>query len=131
MKWVVSLLFFVLTIFVNSCHTRYVPVETVRRDSVVIRQLERDSIFVADSVVVYKDADTVRTTQWHWRYRDRIVRDTVRFVRCDTIAKVVEVERELSKMERVKLSLGEVFLWVIIGAAVMVVLWFVKKFKGV
>ena len=108
---------FVLTIFVNSCTTtRIVPVETVRVDSVFIAKVERDSIYQLDSVFVETKADTVFKTSLKYVYRDRIVRDTVNVVRCDTVAKIVEVEKRLSFWERAKLKTWSFF-------AVIVFIW--------
>lgn len=124
------LTFFLLTIFVNCKTVRYVPVEQVHRDTTYIRQVERDSVHERDSIYIYRDADTVYSTRTRTIYRDRVRRDTLYFARCDTVAKVVEVERELSKIQRIKLALGEVMLLVIVVAAGVAVVWFVRKFKG-
>ena len=98
---------FVLTFFVNSCTTtKYVPVETVRVDSVFVAKVERDSIYQLDSVFVQVKADTVYLSKVQYRYHDRFIRDTVSVLRCDTITKVVEVERALSRMEQLKLDVG-------------------------
>lgn len=110
-------LLFVLTIFVN-CSTRYVPVETVRTNEVVVKGLARDSIFVKDSVFVYKDADTVYNIRWQLRYRDRVIRDTVRQLRCDTVSVVVEVEKRLTRIQSLQMNIGNGVMWavpVIIG----------------
>lgn len=110
MRWLFPLI--VLTIFVNSCTTtKYVPVETVRVDSVFVAKVERDSIYQLDSVFVETKADTVYLSKVHYRYHDRIVRDTVNVLCCDTITKVVEVEKRLSKIEQLKLDVGGGVLW--------------------
>ena len=110
MRWLFP--FIVLTIFVNSCTTtKYVPVETVRVDSVFVAKVERDSIYQLDSVFVQTKADTVYLSKVQYRYHDRYIRDTVSVLRCDTITKVVEVEKELSKLEQLKLDVGGGVLW--------------------
>lgn len=119
----------VLTMFVN-CSPRVVPVRQVQIDSVYISRVEHDTIRERDSIYISAVADTVFKTVYKWRYRDRVVRDTVWRMQRDTIPRVVTVEKELSRMERIKLSLGEVFLWIIIAGAVAVALWFAKRLKG-
>lgn len=115
--------FIVLTIFVNSCTTtRIVPVETVRVDSVFVAKVERDSIYQLDSVFVETKADTVYLSKVQYRYHDRIVRDTVNVLCCDTITKVVEVEKRLSRFEQLKLDVGNGVLWalpIIIGLFIL------------
>ena len=109
-------LFFLLLLmgFLGSCTTtKYVPVETVRVDSVFVAKVERDSIYERDSVFVAVKADTVFLSRVQYRYRDRFVRDTVSVLRCDTVTKVVEVEKPLTFWQQKKLELAGVVLWVI------------------
>ena len=108
-------LFVVLfALLVGGCtSTRYVPVETVRVDSVFIAKVVRDSIYERDSVFVETKADTVFKQCLKYVYRDRIVRDTVSVVRCDTVAKIVEVEKPLTFWQQKKLELGGASLWIV------------------
>lgn len=126
----VFLLFFVLTLFVNGCAPKVVPVERVKIDSIFIAQYQRDTVYRLDSVVIRTIADTVHKDAWRYIYRDRIVRDTVLKVRRDTVPRVVRVEKELSRMDRLKLSLGEVALYAILVAAAVAAMWFMKRLKG-
>lgn len=120
MRWLLPFLF--LTVFVNSCTTKFVPVESVRVDSVYIAKVERDSIYERDSVFVTMKADTVFLSRVQYKYRDRYVRDTVSVMHSDTITKVVEVERRLSRAERLKMNIGGGVLWalpIIIGLFIL------------
>lgn len=102
----------VLTFFVNACTTtKYVPVESVHVDSVYIARIERDSIFEKDSVFVTMKADTVFVSKVQYRYRDRIVRDTLSVLQRDTITRVVEIEKKLSRSEQLKMDVGGGVLW--------------------
>lgn len=124
MRWLLS--FIVLTIFVNSCTTtKVVPVESVRVDSVFIAKVVRDSIYERDSVFVETKADTVFKQCLKYVYRDRIVRDTVSVVRCDTVAKIVEVEKELSFWQQKKIELGAAAMWLVPLLAGIIV--FIKR----
>ena len=125
----VFLLFFVLTLFVN-CTPKVVPVERVKIDSVFIAQYQRDTVYRLDSVVIRTIADTVHKDAWRYIYRDRIVRDTVLKVRRDTVPRVVRVEKELTRMEKIKLSLGEVAFYAILVATAVAAMWFAKRLKG-
>ena len=113
----------VLTFFVNACTTtKYVPVESVHVDSVYIARIERDSIFEKDSVFVTMKADTVFVSKVQYRYRDRIVRDTLSVLQRDTITRVVEIEKKLSRSERLKMDVGGGVLWtlpIIIGLFIL------------
>ena len=113
---------------ISSCRTMIeVPVETVVHDSIYIKQLERDSVWVQDSVIIYTRADTVYNTRVQWKFRDRLVRDTVCMWRTDTLTKVVKVEKELTTWERTKMSVGG---YAIVCGAILVAVWFAKRLKG-
>ena len=119
-----------LTIFVGGCTSvKYVPVETVRVDSVFVAQVERDSIYEHDSVFVALKADTVFLSRVQYRYHDRYIRDTVSVLRCDTVTKLitVEVERNMTFWERLKLKAWSFF-------AIIIFIWcfifIVKKWFG-
>ena len=112
-----------LAIFVGGCTSvKYVPVETVRVDSVFVAKVERDSIYERDSLFVAVKADTVFLSRVQYRYRDRFVRDTVSVLRCDTVTKVVEVEKPLSFWQQKKLELAGIVMWVIPLLAGVVIL---------
>lgn len=90
-----------------SCRTvQYVPVETVKTDSIFIKQYERDSIHTHDSVFVKSKADTIYINHWRTVYRDRVVRDTVFESRVDSVQNVVEVEKKLTKWQQTKMDVG-------------------------
>ena len=97
-------LFFLLfgLIFAGCTTTKYIPVESVRVDSVHVAKVQRDSVYVRDSVFVAVKADTVFKTSLKYVYRDRIVRDTISALNTDTITRVVEIERKMSRWEVVK-----------------------------
>lgn len=111
-----------------SCTSvKYVPVETVRENSAVIKQWERDSIFIKDSIFISTKADTVYHTRIKWLSRDRVIRDTVYRVSSDTITKVVKVEKALTGWEKAKMSVGG---YTIVCCAILVAIWFAKRLKG-
>lgn len=121
----------VLFLFLCGCRTEYVPIESVRYDSVMIEKLMRDSVFVRDSVYQKEKGDTV------FKYKDRFVYvyknrvDTFFAEKIREIEVPVPVERKLSWWERVKLKYAE---WVI-GALVAIALvyalrqWLARKIR--
>lgn len=97
-----------------SCaKTIYVPVESVKLDSVYFNRHTRDSIYIKDSVFVSSKGDTVFLNKWHTVYRDRIVRDTLYKSVCDTTTVVRTVQREFTKFERLKMDVGAGVLFAI------------------
>ena len=95
-------------LMIVSCRSvKYVPVETVKTDSVYVNKVQRDSIRLQDSIfVVFVKGDTVRIEKYKYLYRDRVVVDTVYKVQCDTIRVPYPVEKPLTRWQQWKLDLG-------------------------
>lgn len=121
----------VLTLFVN-CSTRVVPVERVKIDSIFIAQYHRDTVYKSDSVIIRAVNDTIYKDAWRYIYRDRMVHDTVTIIKVqrDSVTRYVKVEKELTRLQNVKLALGKVFLWVLIAGAAVILMWFMRRLKG-
>ncbi len=86
MKNYTLIILFVFFVLAAACtRTVYVPVETVRRDSVVAVSARVDSVLIADSVVIEARADTVFKTVTRRRETVRLVHDTVRVAATDTV----------------------------------------------
>ena len=103
-----------------SCRSvKYVPVETVKTDSVYVNKVQRDSIRLQDSIFVFVKGDTVRIEKYKYIYRDRVVVDTVYKVQCDTIRVPYPVEKPLTRWQKWKLDLGG-FAMAAIAIAVLV-----------
>ena len=92
----------------GACRSvRYIPIESVRHDSVVTILHHRDSIYQYDSVYIKEKADTLLIERWHTRWRDRVSHDTMYISKTDTIRVPVPVERKLSKAERTYITIGK------------------------
>jgi hypothetical protein len=117
----VMLLFLLL---LCGCRTEYVPIESVRYDSVMIEKLMRDSVFVRDSVYLKEKGDTI------YKYKDRFVYvyknrvDTFFAEKIREIEVPVPVERKLTWWESVKLKYAE---WMIGVVFVLVIIYAVRK----
>lgn len=110
-----------LALAICSCRSmKYVPVETVKTDSVYVNKVERDSIRLQDSIFVFVKGDTVRIEKYKYLYRDRVVVDTVYKAQCDTIRVPYPVEKPLTRWQKWKLDLGG-FAMAAIAIAVLVV----------
>lgn len=107
------LLLCVLTTFVNSCSTKYVPVEVVRLDSARYVDVRRDSIRVLDSVIVAGSNDTIYLTRWRVEYREALRVDTLIQIKRDTTYITKEVERELTAVQELTMNIGNGVLWAV------------------
>ena len=68
-----------------------VPVETVVRDTVQLSSMRYDSIFVSNDVYTDRSRDTILMRERTIEHRYRVLRDTVRLVRRDSVPYEVRV----------------------------------------
>lgn len=124
MKWYHYLILLLIMYFFCECRTEYIPIESVRYDSLMIEKLMRDSVFVRDSIYMKEKGDTI------YKYKDKFVYvyknrvDTFYAERVREIEIPVPVERKLTWWGSVKLKYAE---WMIGVVFVLVIIYAVRK----
>ena len=125
--------YIILSLLAGCKSVQYVPVETVRTDSIYVDRYQRDSIYQRDSVFVNRwiAGDTVYQDKvvWKYVYRDKVKYDTVAILRSDTINVPYPVECKLSKWEQLKLNVGGWAISIIIIIVLIVMGCMVYKLK--
>jgi len=131
MKWYHYLILLLIMYLFCECRTEYVPLEVVKRDSVFIASLDRDSVFVRDSVYLREKGDTVFKYKDKYVYVYRNVTDTFTVYRDREVEVPVPVERKLSWWERVKLEYAEWVIGVLVAVALVYALrrWLARKVR--
>lgn len=128
------ILLLIAALVLGACRSvRYIPVESVRHDSVVTILYQRDSVYQHDSVLIKERADTLLIERWHTRWRDRVSHDTLYMSKTDTIRVPVPVERKLSKSERTYITIGKWSVGVVAGlvlAAICFIFFRRRKFSS-
>lgn len=132
-------LLFLLTLLVSACTpTRYaIPTEPVVMEAVKVEQkatatIEREKVYVHDSVFMKIAGDTIYTEKWHTRWRDREVHDTLYLHRVDSIPYKVEVpviqevEKPPSAWTRFFTAIGR---FVIFAAAGILIGFIISKLR--
>lgn len=126
---IMCLAYIVLMMSLNSCTTtKYVTVPVTHTDTVRLTHLQRDSIWLHDSIYQHEflRGDTVYQLKerWHTQYRDRLVRDTTYISRRDTVSVPYPVEKRvpatLSWHQQLRLWLGNL---VLVALAICAVVW--------
>ena len=111
-----------------SCTSvRYVPVESVKTDSIYINKLQVDSIYMQDSVYIKEKGDTIYMYKFKYLDRYKLLTDTMYVNRTDTIYNVVEVEKPLSKWQKVKLDMGGFAFGGIVVLAIIAIFALIKR----
>lgn len=125
--------YIILSSLAGCKSVQYVPMETVRTDSIYVDRYQRDSIYQRDSVFVNRRTagDTVYQDKvvWKYVYRDKIKYDTVAILRSDTLRVPYPVEHKLTKWEEVRLTVGGWAIAFIIIVILIVVGCLIYKIK--
>ncbi len=106
-----------------SCKSvEYVPViqHETHHDSIYFTQIQRDSIWQHDSILVKDKGDTVLIEKWHTKYIEKLKIDTTYIAKVDSIPVPYEVtkyvEKKLSKTQKVLMMIGIITLIAVIVA---------------
>lgn len=89
----------VLALFFLSLLTACSTTRTLVRDGAVRTEYidrlheSRDSIYLHDSVYIYASGDTIYRDRWRYRYRDRLLRDTVYLHKVDSVYVETQVRK--------------------------------------
>ena len=128
-SWCITLTPFMCMLFVIcSCRTvKYVPVETIKVDTTYINKLQRDSIYMLDSVYVKEKGDTVLIEKYKYLYRDKLVRDTMYISKTDSIQVPYPVEKEFTWWLKIKIAITDFVMVVCILVIIFFVLRLFKK----
>lgn len=121
----------IILIAFGSCRSiKYVPIETIKHDSVYITQHQKDSIYIHDSIYQKEKGDTLIIEKWHTKYIEKQVRDTLIQIERDTIPQPypfeVEVPAQLSWWQKTRMHIGEislVALLVLLGSWIVRIKW--------
>lgn len=113
----------------SSCTTtKYVPVEHHTTDTVYQSKLQRDSVWLHDSIHVSEKGDTVRIEKWHTKFIEKVSHDTTYVATHDTIPQPYPVtqyvEKPLSKIQKTLIGVG---IFALMGIIIFAV-WKLKKF---
>ena len=109
----VALLTAALWLVCSCSGVRYVPVETVRVETERVVDIQRDSIYVLDSVFVREAHDTIYITRWRTEYKEALRIDTLNIERIDTLNTIVEIEKKLTKVQQLKMDVGAGVLYAV------------------
>ena len=103
----------VVLLALSGCRTQYIPVETVRTETERVVDIQRDSIYVLDSVFVREAHDTVYITKWRTEFKKALRIDTLNIERIDTLYRFIEVEVKLTKRQQLKMDIGAGVLYAV------------------
>lgn len=128
MRWISRFLPCLVLLLASCTSTKYVPVESVKRDSVYLNKIVKDSVYIKDSILIVKgDTITEYRYKYIYQYKDRT--DTLYITKTDTIRVPYLVERPLTRWEKLKDKAGGIVLFVLIITLLIVFGRLVYKLK--
>lgn len=121
----------VCSLFSSCKSVEYVPVIEHHTDTLIKTNVQRDSVYVHDSVTVTQKGDTVLMDRWHTKYVEKQVHDTTYVSKIDSIPTPypveVKVEKQLTWWQQTRLHLANILLWLVgILSAYYIVRWIFK-----
>lgn len=124
MKILIYLTIFLMSgICFTSCRSiQYIPIETVKKDSIYINKIQYDSIYKRDSVYVERSGDTIYIYNDRYLYKYKNLTDTVYITQVDSVNVPYPVEKELTKWQSVKMELGG---WTFVVIVVFIIGWLI------
>ena len=81
-----------ITLFSSCTTTKYVPVIEHHTDTLIQTKVQKDSVFMHDSVEVRIAGDTVTIDRWHTKYISKEVHDTIYQSKTDSVPAPYPVE---------------------------------------
>ena len=122
------ILVMILMSFVCSCSSvRYIPI--ISHDSVYVNKVKYDSIYQRDSIYLTVKGDTVYKYQYAYRYRDKLIRDTISVSKTDSIPYPVKGDTIYINKLNWYQNLSVWGFSIILGAIIIYIILKIKKIK--
>lgn len=122
-----SLFLIICLAMFTSCSPRVIENIQYKHDTTFVEKVRVDSLVQRDSVFVREKGDTIYIYKEKVRDRWRLVRDTIRVVKVDSVAvetiKEVQVEKPLSAWRSFEIRA----FWWLLAAVLVLLLWVFRK----
>ena len=119
-----------LALLMCSCKTvEYVPIveHETHHDSIYFTQVQRDSIWQHDSILIKQKGDTVRIEKWHTKYIEKQVHDTTYVAKVDSVPVPYEVIKEVpAKLSKTQKGLILIGILTLMAAIIFGAFWLKK-----
>lgn len=111
-----------LVLIFSSCSTtRTIPIETIRKDTVYLSNIQYDSIYIDRSSDVDRSRDTITITKTITEYRYKLLRDTIHIVQRDSIPYEIRIVE--TKEIRKPPNLFDYLCYLSFGIIIGILLW--------
>lgn len=128
--WWIAIIIGMMLMLCSCTTTRTVTVPVVHTDTLRLTHVQRDSIYLHDSIntTTFMRGDTtyLLKDRWHTQYRDRLVHDTAYISRRDSVPVPYPVEKrvpaQLSWHQQARIYLADLVL-IALGLCALMWMW--------
>lgn len=123
-------LLFIISFLLAGCSlVRYVPVESVRTDSVFVYRNVASTITIKDSIHIDRARDTVKVVQYKYVGERYERTDTLYISRVDSVRIPYPVEKRLTKWQQVKIDYGGKAIGLLAVAVSVVIYYGLRRYR--
>ena len=122
-----------VALMMSGCkQTEYVTVPEYHTDTLIQTNVQKDSIYLHDSIHIKEKGDTVWIERWHTRWENHLVHDTTYISRVDSVPVpypvevIKEVEKPLTWWQKTKMKAG---LVLIVGIGLISLIGLIKLLR--
>lgn len=124
--WLLLIIVGWLVLSLCSCkQIEYVPYKVETKDSIYLNKYIRDSIYVTTEKETVVKNDTIYVTKTQYKYKERLLTDTMYVEKIDSIQVPYPVEKKLSKWQQTCVNYGGeaivMCIVLIVGLVIMIV----------
>ena len=124
--WLLLIIVGWLVLCLCGCkQVEYVPYKVETKDSIYLNKYIRDSIYVTTEKETVVKNDTIYVTKTQYKYKERLLTDTMYVEKIDSIQVPYPVEKKLSKWQYTCLNYGGeaivMCIVLIVGLVIMIV----------
>lgn len=124
--WLLLIIVGWLVLSLCSCkQIEYVPYKVETKDSIYLTKYVKDSVYVTIEKETVVKNDTIYVTKTQYKYKERLLTDTMYVERIDSIQVPYPVEKKLSKWQQTCVNYGGeaivMCVVLIVGLVIMIV----------
>lgn len=129
--WYLILMALLVYMFSGCKSVEYVEVPKIQKEIEYRDRVQRDTVYVHDSIYVHQKNDTIYVDKYKYVYREHIKTDTAFIYKSDTIVKTYQIEKKLTKWQKAKMNVGGyaifLFIFLLIGGLLYVAIKIFRK----
>lgn len=131
MKTLIYIVIFLMSgVWLTSCRTQYVPVETIRTEYKTRDSIRVDSIYKQDSIYILVKGDTIYQYRYKYLYKYQYLNRTDTVIKVDSVQVAYPVEKQLTRWQSIKMELGGWAFGIVIAFLLLIIGRIVYRYRN-